>query len=146
MTLRAFKCPFAVCQRLVFVRIIWAFYNISTAGHVVMATGRTIQFVRPIATVILVVTSKLRIDALTIWTVVRPCKQRIQIWHYSAVKNTLSVLGLIQTMHRISVPSPFHLHSSEWSVFIMSIRFSHLPEQHVIGGDISKFTLSESKR
>ena len=66
MTLWSFQSPFTVAQRSIFVRIIWTLNDISAAGHIELAILRTVDFVREITTVVLLVAFKGGVDAFTV--------------------------------------------------------------------------------
>lgn len=53
--------------------VIRALYNVTAARHVILAISRTVNLVRIIAAVVLLVALECRVDALAVRTVERTC-------------------------------------------------------------------------
>lgn len=87
MTLRTLQSPFAIAQGHVFVRIIRALDDIAAAGHIELAIGGAIDFVRKIAAVVLFVALECTVDAFSIGAVEGACEAKGKSWSRKGKKN-----------------------------------------------------------
>lgn len=55
------------------MRVIWTLHDVAAARHVILAVGRTVQFVGVIAAVVLLVAFERRVNALAVRAVERTC-------------------------------------------------------------------------
>lgn len=73
MSLRTFQRPLTVAEGCIFMRVIWTLHDVAAARHVILAVGRTVQFVGVIAAVVLLVAFERRVNALAVRAVERTC-------------------------------------------------------------------------
>lgn len=66
VSLRTFQRPLTIAEGCIFMRVIWTLHDIAAARHVILAVGRTIQFVGVIAAVVLLVAFERHVNALAV--------------------------------------------------------------------------------
>lgn len=136
MSLRALQRPLTIAEGCIFMRVIWAFYDIAAACHIILAVSRAVQFVGIIAAVVLLVTFKRRVDTLAIRAMERTCgvipSRRIIIPFYvKYIENSLR-RPLCDRLHRSSQFMWMDLPEGQASARHMKGRSdSHVVNSHV---------------
>lgn len=66
MSLWTFQCPLAIAERCIFVWIIRALHGATAARHIILTVSRTVQFVRIITAVVLLVAFERGINTVAV--------------------------------------------------------------------------------